>query len=70
MVALMLMHGHDHHIPSPQSQNVDSARQAVLNDLIDRVVGLYANVICDGSMQRALSELGHFLREYVVYVCA
>ena len=44
---------------------MDSARHAVINEMIDRVVGMYASVICDGSMERALSELGHYLREWV-----
>ena len=49
------------------TQNVDSAHHAALNDLIDRVVRMYARLVCDGSVQRALSELGHYLREYVVW---
>lgn len=49
------------------TQNSDSAHHAILNELIERIIHMYANVICDGNQHRAISELGHHLREYVVW---
>ena len=49
-------------------QNADSFQSASsLNDIIERVVTFYANLTTDGNIDRAVTELGHYLREFVIW---
>jgi phosphate transporter len=48
-------------------RNSNSMVHAVVNDLVGQVVGLYATVCCDGNTERAVSELGQHLRDFVVW---
>eukprot|EP00158_Paraphelidium_tribonemae_P008743 Partr_v1_DN28668_c2_g1_i3_m50295 putative phosphate transporter Pho87 len=48
-------------------QNSDSINGASLNDYIHRTALVYARIAFDGNVDRAITELGHYLREFVIW---
>jgi phosphate transporter len=48
-------------------RNVDSLNHGALNEQIEKIVSLFAFVCCDGSIELAVHELSHKLKEFVTW---